>query len=187
MASAKNILILLLVLVLLFFVLGDSTYIKDDHIITRVDTLIKDTTIYKYKKGKDIPFVVLDTIHQIDHQIDVIHDTIKIISDYSRTYAYYDTLKIDSAQYIYVSDTISQNKILGRGYGGHFVQKTITITNETYRKPKNELYLGFIGDYTRLDGKLGVGVGVVYKKQKESYTLSYTTNHISVGLYKKLF
>jgi hypothetical protein len=183
MASAKNILILLLILVLLFFVLGDSTYIKGDHIITRVDTLIKDTTIYKYKKGKDIPFVVLDTIHQVDE----IHDTIKIISDYSRTYAYYDTLKIDSAQYVYVSDTISQNKILGRGYGGHFIQKTITITSDIYHKPKNELFLGLIGDYRRLDQKLGVGVGVIYKKQKEGYTFNYTTNHISVGLYKKLF
>jgi hypothetical protein len=183
MATAKNILILLLVLILLFFVVGDSTYIKDDHIITRVDTLIKDTTIYKYKKGKDIPFVVLDTIYQVDE----IHDTIKIISDYSRTYAYYDTLKIDSVQYVYVSDTISQNKILGRGYGGHFVQKTITITNDIYRKPKNELFLGLIGDYRRLDQKLGVGVGVIYKKQKEGYTFNYTTNHISVGLYKKLF
>jgi hypothetical protein len=183
MATAKNILIVLLILVLGFFVLGDSTYIKDDHIITRVDTLIKDTTIYKYKKGKDIPFVVLDTIYQVDE----IHDTIKIISDYSRTYAYYDTLKIDSAQYVYVSDTISQNKILGRGYGGHFVQKTITIKNDIYHKPKNELFLGLIGDYRRLDGKLGVGVGVIYKKQKEGYTFNYTTNHISVGLYKKLF
>jgi hypothetical protein len=183
MANAKNILILLLVLVLVFFVLGDSTYIKDDHIITRVDTLIKDTTIYKYKKGKDIPFVVLDTIHQVDE----IHDTIKIISDYSRTYAYYDTLKIDSAQYVYVSDTISQNKILGRGYGGHFVQKTITITNEIYRKPKNELFMGLVGDYNRLDQRLGIGVGVIYKKQKEGYTFNYTTNHISVGLFKKLF
>jgi hypothetical protein len=183
MATAKNILIVLLILVLGFFILGDSKYIKEDTIITKIDTLIKDTTIYKYKKGKDIPFVVLDTIYQVDE----IHDTIKIISDYSRTYAYYDTLKIDSVQYVYVSDTISQNKILGRGYGGHFVQKTITITNETYRKPKNELYLGFVGDYRRFDQKLGVGVGVIYKKQKEGYTFNYTTNHISVGLYKKLF
>ena len=183
MASAKNILIVLLILVLGFFVLGDSTYIKNDHIITRVDTLIKDTTIYKYKKGKDIPFVVLDTIHQIDE----IHDTIKIISDYSRTYAYYDTLKIDSAQYVYVSDTISQNRILGRGYGGHFIQKTITIKNDIYHKPKNELFMGLIGDYNRLDQRLGIGVGVIYKKQKEGYTFNYTTNHISVGLFKKLF
>jgi hypothetical protein len=183
MATAKNILILLLVLILLFFVVGDSTYIKDDHIITRVDTLIKDTTIYKYKKGKDIPFVVLDTIYHVDE----IHDTIKIISDYIRTYSYYDTLKIDSAQYVYVSDTISQNKILGRGYGGHFVQKTITIKNDIYHKPKNELFIGLVGDYNRLDQRMGVGVGVIYKKQKEGYTFNYTTNHISVGLYKKLF
>jgi hypothetical protein len=183
MATAKNILILLLVLILLFFVVGDSTYIKDDHIITRVDTLIKDTTIYKYKKGKDIPFVVLDTIYQVDE----VHDTIRIMSDFNRVYAYYDTLKIDSAQYVYVSDTISQNKILGRGYGGHFVQKTITIKNDIYHKPKNELFLGLIGDYRRFDQKLGVGVGVIYKKQKEGYTFNYTTNHISIGLYKKLF
>ena len=182
MATAKNILIVLLIFVLGFFILSNSKSIET-RIVTKIDTLVKDTTIYKYKKGKDIPFVVLDTIHQID----VIHDTIKIISDYSRTYAYYDTLKIDSAQYVYVSDTISQNKILGRGYGGHFVQKTITIKNDIYHKPKNELFLGLIGDYNRLDQKLGVGVGVIYKKQKEGYTFNYTTNHISVGLYKKLF
>jgi len=183
MATAKNILIVLLVLVLGFFILSNPKPIENTRVITKIDTLVKDTTIYKYKKGKDIPFVVLDTIYQVDE----IHDTIKIISDYSRTYAYYDTLKIDSAQYVYVSDTISQNKILGRGYGGHFVQKTITIKNDIYHKPKNELFLGLIGDYRRFDQKLGVGVGVIYKKQKEGYTFNYTTNHISIGLYKKLF
>jgi len=185
MASAKNILILLLVLVLLFFVLGDSTYIKDDHIITRVDTLIKDTTIYKYKKGKDIPFVVLDTLFLVDSI--KIHDTAYIVKDYKEVKQYTDTLRIDTDNFVYVNDTISQNRILGRGYGGHFIQKTITIKNDIYHKPKNELFLGLIGDYTRLDGKLGVGVGVIYKKQKEGYTFNYTTNQISVGLFKKLF
>lgn len=183
MATAKNILIVLLVLVLGFFILSNPKPIENTRVITKIDTLVKDTTIYKYKKGKDIPFVVLDTIYQVDE----IHDTIKIISDYSRTYAYYDTLKIDSAQYVYVSDTISQNKILGRGYGGHFVQKTITIKNDIYHKPKNELFIGLVGDYNRLDQRMGVGVGVIYKKQKEGYTFNYTTNHISIGLYKKLF
>ena len=185
MATAKNILILLLVLVLLFFVLGDSTYIKDDHIITRVDTLIKDTTIYKYKKGKDIPFVVLDTLFLVYSL--KIHDTTYIVKDYREVKQYTDTLRIDTDNFVYVNDTISQNRILGRGYGGHFIQKTITIKNDIYHKPKNELFLGLIGDYNRLDQRLGVGVGVIYKKQKEGYTFNYTTNHISVGLYKKLF
>ena len=183
MASAKNILILLLVLVLLFFVLGDSTYIKDDHIITRVDTLIKDTTIYKYKKGKDIPFVVLDTIYQVDE----IHDTIKIISDYSRTYAYYDTLKIDSAQYIYVSDTISQNKILGRGYGGHFVEKTIRIETTKIKPDRFAVYWGVLGDYREFDKKVGFGFGLAFKMPKNGlFTLGATTNQYSIGIYKKL-
>jgi len=185
MASAKNILIVLLILVLGFFVLGDSTYIKNDHIITRVDTLIKDTTIYKYKKGKDIPFVVLDTLFLIDSL--KIHDTAYIVKYYNEVNAYTDTLRIDTDNYVHIKDTISQNKILGRGYDAHFVQKTITITHDIYHKPKNELYLGLIGDLRRFDNRIGVGVGINYKKQNESYIINYTTNQISVGLYKKLF
>ena len=96
-------------------------------------------------------------------------------------------MRIDTAQFVYIKDTISQNRILGRGYDAHFVQKTITITHDIYHKPKNELYLGLIGDLRRFDNKLGVGIGVNYKKQKEAYTLNFTTNQISLGLYKKLF
>lgn len=186
MATSKNILIILLILVLGFFVLSNSTYIKDTGVaISRIDTLIKDTTIYKYKKGKDIPFVVLDTFFLVDSF--KIHDTEYIVKDWKEIKIYSDTLHIDTAQYVFVADTISQNRILGRAYGGHFVQKTITITNTIKSNSKNEFYIGFIGDYNRLDQRLGAGIGVIYKKQKESYSLNYTTNHISVGLYKKLF
>lgn len=185
MITAKDILIILMILILGFFILGDSNYVKEDKIITKIDTLIKDTTIYKYKKGKDIPFVVLDTMYLIDSL--KIHDTAYIVKDYKEVKHYSDTFRIDTSAYVYVHDTISQNRILGRGYGGHFVQKTITITNNIYHKPKNELYLGLIGDFRRFDEKLGVGVGVIYKKQKEGYSFNYTTNQISVGLYKKLF
>ena len=183
MATAKNILIVLLVLVLGFFILSNPKPIENTRVITKIDTLVKDTTIYKYKKGKDIPFVVFDTLIFTES----VHDTAYIVKDYKEVKQYTDTLRIDTAQYVYIHDTISQNRILGRGYGGHFVQKTITIKNDIYHKPKNELFLGLIGDYNRLDQKLGVGVGVIYKKQKEGYTFNYTTNHISVGLYKKLF
>ena len=185
MTTAKNILIVLLILVLGFFVLGDSKYVKEDAVITKVDTLIRDTTIIKYKKGKDIRFVVLDTLVLVDSI--KIHDTAYIVKDYNEVKQYSDTLRINTDNYVYVHDTISQNKILGRGYGGHFLEKTITITNNIYHKPKNELFLGLIGDYRRFDERLGIGVGVIYKKQREGYTFNYTTNNISVGLYKKLF
>jgi hypothetical protein len=76
---------------------------------------------------------------------------------------------------------------LGRSYLANLSEKTITITNDIYHKPKNELFIGLLGDVRRFDNKIGIGVGLNYKKQNESYILNYTTNQISFGMYKKLF
>ena len=151
-------------------------------VITKYDTIVEVKNIVKYKRGESIPFVVLDTIVKIDE----VHDTIKI-SDYSRVYAYYDTLKLDSVQYVYVSDTISQNKILGRGYGGHFVDKTIRIETTKIMPPKFAVYWGVLGDYREFDKKVGFGFGLAFKMPKNGlFTLGATTNQYSIGIYKKL-
>lgn len=152
-------------------------------VITKYDTIVEIKNIVKYKRGESIPFVVLDTIVKIDE----VHDTIRIISDYNRVYAYYDTLKLDSAQYVYVSDTISQNKILGRGYGGHFVQKEIRIETTKITPPKFAVYWGVLGDYREFDKKVGFGFGLAFKMPKNGlFTLGATTNQYSLGIYKKL-
>lgn len=152
-------------------------------VITKYDTIVEIKNIVKYKRGESIPFVVLDTIVKVDE----VHDTIRIISDYNRIYAYYDTLKLDSAQYVYVSDTISQNKILGRGYGGHFVEKTIRIETTKIMPPKFAVYWGVLGDYRAYDKKVGFGFGLAFKMPKNGlFTLGATTNQYSIGIYKKL-
>jgi hypothetical protein len=152
-------------------------------VITKYDTIVEIKNIVKYKRGESIPFVVLDTIYKIDE----VHDTIRIMSDYNRIYAYYDTLKLDSAQYVYVSDTISQNKILGRGYGGHFVQKEIRIETTKIMPPKFAVYWGVLGDYREFDKKVGFGFGLAFKMPKNGlFTLGATTNQYSIGIYKKL-
>jgi hypothetical protein len=152
-------------------------------VITKYDTIVEIKNIVKYKRGESIPFVVLDTIVKIDE----VHDTIRIMSDYNRVYAYYDTLKLDSAQYVYVSDTISQNKILGRGYGGHFVQKEIRIQTTKIMPPKFAVYWGVLGDYREFDKKIGFGFGLAFKMPKNGlFTLGATTNQYSIGIYKKL-
>ena len=179
---AKNILILALIFVVLFFVLAPHDK-GADRVITKIDTLIKHDTIRKYKKGDAIPFVVLDTIYQIDQ----VHDTTYIVNDYNKVKVYTDTLRINTDNYVSIQDTISQNKIFGRGYNAHFTEKTIVVTNNIYHKPKNELFVGLIGDLRRFDNKIGAGVGLNYKKQKETYTFNFTTNNISLGFYKKLF
>ena len=152
-------------------------------IITKYDTIVEIKNIVKYKRGESIPFVVLDTIVKIDE----VHDTIRIMSDYNRIYAYYDTLRLDSAQYVYVSDTISQNKILGRGYGGHFVQKEIRIQTTKIMPPKFAVYWGVLGDYREFDKKVGFGFGLAFKMPKNGlFTLGATTNQYSLGIYKKI-
>ena len=183
MQIAKNILILALIVVVLFFVLAPNDKGGGTTIVTKIDTIIKTTTTTKYKKGNDIPFVVLDTIYKIDQ----IHDTAYIVNDYNKIKAYSDTLRISTDNSVYIQDTITQNRIIGRSYKANLTEKTITITNDIYHKPKNELFLGLIGDIRRLDNKIGVGVGLNYKKQNEVYILNFTTNQISLGLYKKLF
>ena len=152
-------------------------------VITKYDTIVEVKNIVKYKKGDSIPFVVLDTIVKIDE----VHDTIRIVNDYNKVYAYYDTLKLDSAQYVYVSDTISQNKILGRGYGGHFIQKVIRIETTKIRPDRFAVYWGVLGDYREFDKKVGFGFGLGFKMPKNGlFTIGATTNHYSLGIYKKL-
>ena len=183
MQVAKNILILALIFVVLFFVLAPNNGGGGTKVITKIDTIIKHDTIKKYKKGNDIPFVVLDTLYQIDE----VHDTTNFFNDYNKIKAYSDTLRINTDNSVYIQDTITQNRIIGRSYKANLTEKTITITNDSYHKPKNELFVGLIGDIRRLDNKIGVGVGLNYKKLNEVYILNFTTNQISLGLYKKLF
>ena len=176
----KDIITAILIIAVLVLVLEPKKETKPI-VITKYDTIVEVKNVTKYRKGNDIPFVVLDTIVKIEY------DTIRIMSDYNRIYAYYDTLKLDSAQYVYVSDTISQNKILGRGYGGHFVEKTIRIETTKIMPPKFAVYWGVLGDYREYDKKVGFGFGLAFKMPKNGlFTIGATTNQYSLGIYKKL-
>ena len=176
----KDIITAILIIAVLVLVLEPKKETKPI-VVTKYDTIVEIKNIVKYKRGESIPFVVLDTIYKIEY------DTIRIMSDYNRIYAYYDTLKLDSLQYVYVSDTISQNKILGRGYGGHFVQKEIRIETTKTLPSKFAVYWGVLGDYREFDKKVGFGFGLAFKMPKNGlFTLGATTNQYSIGIYKKL-
>lgn len=184
MITSKNLLIGLLLIILAFFMFSNPKYVEPNTIISfKVDTIYKHDTLIVYKKGKSISFTTLDTIYQVDK----IHDTTYIVKEYLTAKAYSDTLRINTDNSVYIYDTISQNEIIGRSYKANFTQKTVYITNNVVKKPKNEFLIGLIGDLRRSDNGLGVGVGFNYKKQNESYILNLTTNQISFGLYKKLF
>jgi hypothetical protein len=180
----KNIVIAILVIIVFLFIKDKSEYIGQSSVIVDTDTVYQQKTFTKYIKGKSIPFVVLDTIYNIDE----VHDTIKIISDYSRVYSYSDTIRIDTLGYAYIQDTISQNKIQGRSFKAEISEKTIYVTKTITPKPKKEVYLGVLGDLRAFDNKVGLGLGLGYKTPKNGlFTINATTNHYSLGYYIKLF
>lgn len=177
----KEVVIVLLVAVLIFFIAGDARYTKSAPTIVS-DTVYQQKTFTKFIKGNSIPFVVLDTIYLIDR----VTDTIKILSDYSRVYAYSDTIRIDSLGYAYIQDTISQNKIQGRSFSANFNLPTITIAKIIEPKNRNQLYLGFIGDLKHSNNQIGIGGSIALKTAKNTlFTATATMNGYSFGYYKK--
>jgi hypothetical protein len=180
----KNIVIAILVIIVFLFIKDKSEYIGQPSVIVTTDTVYQQKTFTKFIKGKSIPFVVLDTIYNIDE----VHDTITIVKDYNQVKVYSDTMRIDSIGYAYIQDTISQNKIQGRGFSANFNLPTITITKVITPKPKSEVYLGVIGDLRAFDNKVGLGLGLGFKTAKNGlFTINATTNQYSLGYYKKLF
>jgi hypothetical protein len=177
----KDIVIVLLVAVLIFFIGSEARYTKSEPIIVS-DTVYQEKTFTKFIKGNSIPFVVLDTIYIIDR----VTDTITIVKDYNQVKVYFDTMRIDSIGYAYIQDTISQNKIQGRGFSANFNLPTITITKLIEQKSKNQLYLGFIGDLKHSNGQIGIGGSIALKTAKNTlYTATATMNGYSFGYYKK--
>ena len=180
----KNIVIAILVIIVFLFIKDKSSYIGKPSVIVTTDTVYQQKTFTKYKKGESIPFVVLDTTYLIDE----VHDTITIVKDYNQVKVYLDTMRIDSIGYAYIQDTISQNKIQGRGFSANFNLPTITITKVIEPKPKSEVYLGVLGDLRAFDNKVGLGLGLGVKTAKNGlFTINATTNQYSLGYYKKLF
>jgi hypothetical protein len=180
----KNIVIAILVIIVFLFIKDKSDYIGQPSVIVDTDTVYQQKTFTKFIKGKSIPFIVLDTTYLIDQ----VHDTITIVKDYNQVKVYSDTMRIDSLGYAYIQDTISQNKIQGRSFSANFNLPTITITKVITPKPKNEVYLGVLGDLRAFDNKLGLGLSLGYKTAKNGlFTINATTNHYSLGYYIKLF
>ena len=172
---------LLVVFILVLFFNRDKFTNRELLEVTKYDTIYTTKQSVKYKKGNDIPFYIIDSVRT------EIHDTIRIISDYSRVYAYNDTIKLDSNTF-YIQDTITQNKIIGRKFEANLKEKTIYITKTIEPKVKNALYLGFMGEI-REDKQLeGIGIGMMYRvKNKALIGFNYNSNkRYSASIYFKL-
>lgn len=175
----RDIVITLVIAVLLIFIFKGRYNGNEPMIVTHTDTIYKHDITKKYIKGDSIPFVVLGI------NTTLIHDTIRIVLDYAYVRAYSDTIKVDSSTFI-INDTISQNKILNRGFYADISQKTIKVETIRTIPSKNEVYLGILADLRAFDQKVGIGLGLGFKTAKNGlFTISATTNQYSIGYYTK--
>lgn len=177
----KNLVIAILLVVVALFLFSDPSYNGGSVTIVR-DTVYQQKTFTKYKKGNDIQSYTILT----DSLYIPIHDTVEVITDYMRKYAYSDTIRFDTNNVVFIQDTINQNKIVGRSVGLNIQEKTIYITKTIQPKDKTAVYFGFLTDLRQENKQLGVGVGVAIKTAKKGViTLNATTNNYSLGYYLK--
>jgi hypothetical protein len=178
----KDFLIFLLVVFILVLFFNREKFTNRELLETiKYDTIYTTKQSIKYKKGNDIPFYIIDSVRTI------VHDTIRIINDYNKIYAYNDTILMDSNTF-YIRDTITQNKIIGRKFEANLKEKAIYITKTIQPKVKNALYLGFMGEI-REDKQLeGIGIGMMYRvKNKALIGFNYNSNkRYGASIYFKL-
>ena len=134
---------------------------KYEVIKTIVDTEYVPEYKTRWKKGDSIPFEVI-----VHDTVPAVIDTLSILREYYLTRVYTDTFKLNYGQFR-IKDTISQNKIVGRGYESDLlipIQKEYTVVKEL---PKIQLYVGFDAAFNRVDGLGSFGPKVLIKSKKD--------------------
>ena len=132
--------------------------IKEIHDTTEV-TKTKVVT----KKGADI---VHETIKEV--QIPAIVDTAALLHDYFAKNIYKDTLRLpDSLGYVFLTDTITKNQILGRTFNARVKQRVITNTTIVKELPKTKVFYGIEVGFNKADVVSHLGLGVLINTKSD--------------------
>ena len=177
----KNFIILILACALLYLFLFKKE-IKPGIIVKR-DTVYQNKTLTKYTKGEQIKVRIIQTDVLIKTDTLTKTDTAYIVKDYNQIREYKDSIRQDSNLYV-ITDTISQNRIIGRSFEAKIQEKIIT---NTIRENKAMLYLGIRSDMARDMGKVEHNISLHLKtRQKGLFSVGYGMSGYSIGYSLKL-
>jgi hypothetical protein len=130
-----------------------------------IDTVDIVKTKVVTKKGDDIYH---ETIVEKEVLIPAVIDTAALLKDYYSKVLYKDVLVLpDSLGTVAVTDTISQNKILGRTFNANVKQRTIKETTIVKELPKTKIFYGLEGGFNKADFVSSVGAGVLINTKKD--------------------
>ena len=206
--NIKNIALLLLIAIVVFQQCGGNKtktgeIVKVDGkkyelIKHEIDTVEVVKTKVVTRKGEDIYH---ETIVEHEVRVPVNVDTNAILKEYYTKVLYKDVLVLpDSLGTVAVTDTISQNKILGRTFDANVKQRTIKETTIVKELPKNKLFYGIEGGFNKADVVSHIGMGILLNTKKDKiYNLGIgvanrvvdgtnggLTPYISGGVYWKI-
>lgn len=153
-----------------------------------IDTVTIVKTDIKYRPGKVIfkdPPIYTTPPTKID--------TSAVIKEYYSKIVYRDSLKLnEDGGIITLTDTISQNKIVGRLWKASINQKTIHDVTIVKELPKTQVYIGGTAGFDKTNIVNFVGPSLLLKtKQDHIYSLGIgygTDKNISIqgGIYWKI-
>ena len=130
-----------------------------------IDTVDVVKTKVVTKKGEDIYHEVIVEKEVI---IPTIIDTAALLKDYYSKVLYKDVLVLpDSLGTVAVTDTISQNRILGRTFNANVRERTIREELIVKEPAKTQLYYGLNAGFNKEDYVSAIGGGVILKTKKD--------------------
>ena len=144
-----------------------------------IDTVDVIKTKVVTKKGEDIYHEV---IVEKEVQIPAVVDTAALLKDYYSKVLYKDVLVLpDSLGTVAVTDTISQNRILGRTFNANVRERTIREELIVKEPAKTQLYYGLNAGFNKEDYVSAVGGGLILKTKKDKiYQFNLGVNNRTV-------
>jgi hypothetical protein len=140
-----------------------------------IDTIYVPTKQTVYKPGKTI-YKETPVFVAMPREV----DTVAILKDFYSKEVYKDTLKLnDGLGYVSVIDTVSHNKIIGRVWNSQVNKIIVKDTKIVKKAPVNQLYIGAVGGFDRVNIVNYVGPTLVFKTKKDkiySLGIGYGTN-----------
>ena len=135
----------------------------------KIDTVIIDHTKIKYVRGKDIYHeTIVEKEKRIEVPVYTKGDTVRIVQSYNQKVLYKDKLVLDNnLGTIELTDTLYQNKILGRKWNATIKERTITDTKIVKELPKNQVYVGINGALDKVNFGNSIGAGVILKSKTD--------------------
>ena len=164
--DVRHFIILALIAALIFLKGDNRTLIKQ--VIKEVpgetihDTISQEVPIYI--EGEDIYH---DTTIYVPTLVQV--DTLEILKEFYTKMINMDTIKLNNNQgFIYLSDSISQNKIVSRNWSSSIKPKIVREPAPLPPPVRNQMFIGVDGSWSQKDWVNSLGMGLILKTKKDN-------------------